>query len=79
MEENKQEIADKLAELLKITRRFHDIERIKVIEIGDKTHSEEFAEVYIKNNDAPYRRICITADSGIAMIKDIIQRLCRSE
>ena len=78
-DENKQEIADKLCETLKLTRQYHDIDRIRITEAITTTESgtyiDEYAEVYIKHNDVPYKRIDITADSGTAMIHDIMKRL----
>lgn len=83
-EEDKQSIANALAETLKLTRRFNNVERIDITKVssmseghnGEVQHwCDEYAEVYINHNKVPYRRVNVTADSGIAMIQDIIKEL----
>ena len=82
--ENKQAIADALTEALKLTRCYECLDDIRITKIQGISEghngttfswTEEYADVYIITSDVPYRHICITADSGIAMIEDIIKGL----
>lgn len=63
----KQEIANKLAEALKLTEACRDMVGITI------SDDEEYAFVVFKNGYS--RKVCIAADSGIALIRDICSRL----
>lgn len=77
--EDKQEICKKLYELLKITRGGNHLLSIEYVKDG----SEEYAELYWQNDwqkDHPnhkgfLQKICITGDSGIAIIQDVVQKI----
>ena len=77
--EDKQMIADKLCEVLKLTDKYAKIGSIQVVTERTATEagysSDEFAEIYLKGREKPYKRIDITADSGIAMLYDIVMKL----
>lgn len=69
MEEDKKKICEKLGELLKLTRAGEDIDRIEY------SHEKDDAIIFCKSC-APYGlRVCVEADSGIAMIQDIIRKV----
>lgn len=72
MEENKWMVVYLLETLLKYTRFGSDIrslEYAKSIETNDEY-------VIVKyNNPGDYREVLITADSGIAIIKDVLKAL----
>lgn len=72
MTENKQQIADKLCELLKLTNRLSDIDRIEYIHCP---REGENACIYLENRGSPYRIVDVSGDSGIAMIKDILEAI----
>lgn len=77
--ENKQEICKKLYELLKITKGGNGLVSIEYMKDG----KEEYAGLYWQNDlmkDHPnhkgfLQKICITRDSGIAIIRDVLQRI----
>lgn len=70
--ENKQLICDKLTELLQLTRYGEDIDRLEY-KPADNTYPERVA-VYYK--DTIYGiNVNVDADSGIALIKDVIRRI----
>ena len=77
--EDKQMIADKLCEVLKLTDKYSKIGCILVVTQKTATESgyltDEFAEIYLAGREKPYKRIDITADSGIAMLYDIVMKL----
>lgn len=67
MHENKEEIAEKLEELLQMTRAGEDIESIRY----EYDAYEEYVRVVFKNG---YTKIIdVTCDSGHALIKDVIE------
>ena len=68
--ENKKEITAKLGELLKLTRGGYDIESLEYVK---EDNGDEF--VFMKFDNGYSKRICVTADSGIAMIVDITRKL----
>lgn len=67
MREDKQAICDALAKALQLTRGFHDL-------VGLRYETDGFREtvtfVYLGGEGAP---INVTADSGEAMIRDIMR------
>ena len=67
--ENYQAICDTLCSTLRLTRQFNDLESLK--------HTQEGKERYVVAKfDGNYtKRIRVTMDSGIAMIKDIVNHL----
>ena len=67
--ENYQAICDTLCSTLRLTRQFDDLESLK--------HIQEDEERYVVAKfDGNYtKRIRVTMDSGIAMIKDIVNHL----
>lgn len=77
--ENKQEICKKLYELLNLTRAGNGLISIEYVTDGP----EEYAELYWKNEwqeDHPghkgfLQKICITGDSGIAIIRDVLKKI----
>ena len=67
MREDKQAICDALCTALQLTRGFHDLVAIRY----DKTDRREIATlIYEHGKGAP---INVTADSGEAMIRDIMR------
>lgn len=70
MEEKKQEICNKLCDLLRVTRTGSDI--ISIIYSTDE-YEDEWVTVHWKGRYQ--QKICITADSGIALIHDILERI----
>lgn len=70
MEENKQEILDKLCVTLKLTRDQHSLTRIDYERFEDGT---EIAVLSYEGNGK--KSINISMDSGIAMIRDITRYL----
>ena len=66
MEENKQEILDKLVEALKLTRRHYDM-------VGMIYHpeSEMVTVVWLEGGTS----VNVACDSGIAMIRDILRAI----
>ena len=67
MTENKQAICDALCATLQLTRGFHDLVAIRY----DKTNLREIATlIYEHGKGSP---INVTADSGEAMIRDIMR------
>ena len=71
MPENKENIANLLAETLKRTRMWDDITRLKYIK---EDSGSEYVYVDYKGKPAA-RRINVTCDSGWQLIKDVIQAL----
>lgn len=73
MEESKIAVIGNLETLLKSTRAFHDIDQLEYV----KNDRGEFIEVYFK--DRPYEKpdytINVTADSGIALVMDVLRRI----
>lgn len=73
MEEDKKMICEKLGELLKLTRAGEDIDRIEY------SPEKDDAVVFYKScstSGLTYGiRVCVEADSGIAMIQDIIRKV----
>ena len=67
--ENYQAICDTLCSTLRLTRQFNDLESLK--------HTQEGKERYVaaKYDSYDTKRIRVTMDSGIAMIKDILRNL----
>ena len=70
MYENKGRILEALCETLKLTRYGSDIEKITYLMDAD---SEEWAVITWEGGDK--KKICISADSGIAMIHDVMNHL----
>lgn len=68
--ENKQAICTKLTGLLNDTRQGKDI--IALVYAKDE-HNEEFVTVHWLNGYK--KKICVTADSGTALIKDVLQAI----
>ena len=77
--EDKREICRKLCELLKLTRAGEGLVSIDY----EKDGEEEYAKVCWQNDwqkDHPgykgfFQKICITADSGIAILRDVLRRI----
>ena len=67
--ENYQAICDTLCSTLRLTRQFDDLESLK--------HIQEDEERYVVAKFDSYytKRIRVTMDSGIAMIKDVVHHL----
>lgn len=69
MREDKQAICDAFLLALKKTRHLHDLVELKYTKLdGDEIVVAKFQNGYRKE-------ICVNLDSGIAMIKDIIEQL----
>ena len=67
--ENYQAICDKLCSTLRLTRQFDDLESLEHIKEGEERY-------VVASFDGNYtKRIRVTMDSGIAMIKDIVKHL----
>lgn len=75
--ENKADITKCLEATLKRTREFSDtldsLEYYKSYAINDT--SEEFVVARWKNQNRTATRICVTFDSGIALIRDVLRGL----
>lgn len=74
--ENKQEICKKLYELLNLTRSGNGLVSIEYVKEGQ----EEFAKVYWQHGEPGgmemfVQKICITGDSGIAIIRDVLNKI----
>ena len=77
--EDKQAICNRLCDLLKITRSGNGLISIEYVKEGQ----EEYAELYWQNDwqkdhsshKGFIQRICISGDSGIAIIRDVLQRI----
>ena len=74
--EDKQEICKKLYELLKLTRGGNGLASIEYMKDG----SEEFAKVYWQHGEPGgmemfVQKICITGDSGLAIIQDVLMKI----
>ena len=67
--ENYQAICDTLCSTLRLTRQFDDLESLKHIQ------EDEDRYVVAKFDGNYTKRIRVTMDSGIAMIKDIVNHL----
>ena len=68
--ENKKEITAKLGELLKLTRGGEDIEALNYVK---EANGEEY--VLMKHKDGYTRWICVSGDSGIALIVSVTRKL----
>lgn len=71
MEENKQEICDSLLKTLQKTRHLSDL--YSLIYTGKMTSGNEYVVATFRTGNR--KAINVTADSGIAMIKDIVKWL----
>ena len=67
--ENYQAICNALCSTLRLTRQFDDLESLKHIQEGKERY------VVAKFDGNYTKRIRVTMDSGIAMIKDILRNL----
>lgn len=67
MEEDKQLICDRLLDLLQITRGFYDVENMTY----KKTSFTEKVEVLFRSGHT--KTVNVEADSGVAMIRDILK------
>ena len=67
--ENYQAICNALCSTLRLTRQFDDLESLKHIQEGEERY------VVAKFDGNYTKRIRVTMDSGIAMIKDIVNHL----
>ena len=67
--EDKATICDVFGSCLRLTRAGHDLSYISYQKIGD----DEFA--ILSYDDGTTRNICITADSGIAIMRDILKHM----
>ncbi len=65
--ENKQEILDKLLETLKLTRDQANLYTLSYLE----EHDEEYVVAEYHNNFK--KKICVTWDSGLSMIRDVLE------
>ncbi|MEE1229795.1 MAG: hypothetical protein UHM56_01675 [Phascolarctobacterium sp.] len=67
--ENYQAICNALCSTLRLTRNFDDLESLE--------HRQEGRERYViaRFVNGSIRKITVTADSGIAMIKDILRNI----
>ena len=70
--ENKVDILKAFEETLKLTREFSDLDALKYTEREDGT---ELVLVYFGSNLYPTYKVNVTADSGIAMISDILRKI----
>lgn len=70
MKENKKKICDLLLPAIQATRNGEDVTALDYVK---EETGEEF--VYIKFKGGFSYRACVTADSGAAMIRDIMREL----
>lgn len=75
-DEDKQEICKKLYELLNLTRSGNGLVSIEYVKDGQ----EEFAKVYWLRGEPGgmemfVQKICITGDSGIGIIQDVLNKI----
>ena len=74
MGEDKQLITKALLALLKLTRAGENLTGCDyIIDPVSEKAAEEY--VVIQTKDGYMKRVCVTADSGIALIKDVISAL----
>lgn len=74
MGEDKQLIMKALLALLKLTRAGENLTGCDyIIDPVSEKAAEEY--VVLKMKDGYMKRVCVTADSGIALIKDVISAL----
>lgn len=71
--ENKGEIVRRLYATLKETREFEELKDLEYIKETGKTYYEEYVTATFDNGYT--KKINVTHDSGIAMIRDIINGL----
>lgn len=67
--ENYQSICNSLCKTLQQTRQYDDLQSLRHVEEG----SERYVVAEFTNGSI--RKITVTADSGIAMIKDILRNI----
>ena len=67
--ENKQEILDKLAEVIRLTRAGDDLYHFEYDE------KRELVYAFFGDDKYPSRTINVALDSGWAMIKDVVNNL----
>ena len=76
MNEDKQAICDALTFALQLTREHHDLEELVYQkEEDDQGYEEKVTAVWNNSAGKAYRTIDVTADSGIAMIRDILMHI----
>lgn len=79
--ENKQLICNKMLDLLQATRQFHDLTSLTYVYNWDEDRQEhvnsklptEYVMATFRNNYKKF--INVSADSGYAMIKDVLKNL----
>lgn len=69
MKENKEKILKEFAEVLKLTRAWHDLKKIEYVKKGEI----EYAYIILESGCTYHSNI--TNDSGMAMIEDIVKTL----
>ena len=76
MTENREKVINLLFKTLKETEYYEDIQYHRVENLGQKYDptADEYINVYFKGNRKE-KRINITADSGIAIIEDVLRGL----
>lgn len=67
--ENKQQILDYLLKAVQATRAGNDVSSLKF------DTDKELVYVYFDNSTTPGRSINVAMDSGIAMLKDVINHI----
>ena len=70
--EDKRLVVAKLEELLRVTRQFNDLTLMKY-EVAE--NGMEYVLVYFNNEEKPSYRVNVTADSGVALIRDVLRRI----
>lgn len=74
MRENKRLITEALSVVLKLTRAGENLTGCDyIIDPVSEKAAEEY--VVLQTEDGYMKRICVTADSGIALIKDVIKAI----
>ena len=69
MEEDKQAICDALCKTLQLTRRYSDLDTLAYVHCAD---DEEYVLTVWRADKRITKRVCVTLDSGVAMILDIL-------
>ena len=70
--EDKRKVVRKLEQLLMSTREYYDLTKLsyEVTEDGS-----EYVFVYFEHSETPCYRVNVTADSGIALVRDVLRRI----
>lgn len=72
MEEDKRAICDALCETLRLTRECSDLDTLAYVHCAA---GDEYVLTVWGADKRIKKRVCVTADSGVAMIRDILRHI----